>query len=233
MKYIMMAIAAGAFIACNEGPNNDRMETAPRDDHRGQERMYDTPEMSGDYDEMRRPIDEVHPPGDVIPENHTIVDDSVIVPTTRDGYQHGVGTRMHHGTGTNDGLHHDARSGAPMHHDAGMGTQPVMPQGDSPHHSAGNVGTVEGTIPATHDVHGDGTIAPNTGTTPQHTTGTGQGTMGQPATGTVHDGQPHSTTIVPITEDGVHEIPGPDDQQQDTTTQGAQMDDHDRPLTHP
>jgi hypothetical protein len=217
MKYIMMAIAAGAFIACNEGPNNDRMETAPRNDHPGQERMYDTPEMSGEYDEMRRPVDEVHPPGDVIPENHKIVGDSVIVPIDA---HHQQGTRMQQDHG--------------MQHDARVGTQPVMPQGDSPHHSSGNVGTVEGTVPETHDVHDDGTIAPATGTTPQHNVGTGEPALGQPSTDTVHDdhGQASDTTIVPITEDGIHDIPGPDDQQQGNT-QGAQMDDHDRPLTHP
>ena len=40
----------------------------------------ETPEMSGDRDEMREPIDEVNPPEDVIPFQHEITDDSTIAP---------------------------------------------------------------------------------------------------------------------------------------------------------
>ena len=51
----MFAAIAGALVACSDAPDDDRMEEGP-------DRGYDTPEMSGEYEEMRAPVDEVNPP---------------------------------------------------------------------------------------------------------------------------------------------------------------------------
>ncbi len=138
MKYAALALAAGVLFACNEGPDNDTMEE--RSDR--QERKYDTPEMSGEYNEMRQPIEEVHPRVDALPIDGEIRNDSLIVPddamtrsgrdadrtnTPRDGapVTNPGGTTSTPGFGTDDTTENTMR--------------PLMPEGDSPHHSGDQI----------------------------------------------------------------------------------------------
>lgn len=179
MKYLIMAVAAGAFIACNEGPA-DRMEDPS--DRIDQERTYETPEMSGDHDEMREPIEEVHPPADALPIDAEIRNDSLIVPDEgmRESSSYENGTPRHDDPAVNANTSPVSNTGAsttttPMtdegtvtapagevnteenalpadadvHNDLLIepdgdktGTRPVMPESDSPHHSEGNIDTM-------------------------------------------------------------------------------------------
>ena len=71
----MMAAIAASMVACSSGPEDRMEERSDRDN------IHETPEMSGDPDQMREPIDEVNPPEDAIPFQHEILDDSTIAPT--------------------------------------------------------------------------------------------------------------------------------------------------------
>ncbi len=74
MKYVMMAAVAASMVACSSGPEDRMEERSDRDN------IHETPEMSGDRDQMREPIDEVNPPEDAIPFQHEIRNDSTIAP---------------------------------------------------------------------------------------------------------------------------------------------------------
>ena len=70
----MIAALATSMMACSNGPD-DRME-----DRAARDTGPTTPEMSGDRDHMREPIDAVNPPEDAIPFDHEIIGDSTIAP---------------------------------------------------------------------------------------------------------------------------------------------------------
>lgn len=74
MKYMMIAAIAVSMAACSNETEDRMEERSDRNDR------YGTPEMSGDRDQMREPIDQVNPPEDVIPFDHEIRDDSTIAP---------------------------------------------------------------------------------------------------------------------------------------------------------
>jgi hypothetical protein len=132
--YLMMFVSAGILYACNTGRETDGTRDRSPMEARNTERSYDTPEMSGDHDAMREPIDRVHPPGDGIPYTHEIQDDSLIAPI-----QGGDG-RYHTGSKANEAeLEHNARRDT-----RAPGAEPVMPADDGVHHSPGGIGTVEG-----------------------------------------------------------------------------------------
>ncbi len=141
MKYAMMALAACFLFACNEGPDNDRMEDRSRTmDAQNQERTYDSPEMSGEYDEMRQPVDQVNPPEDMVPFTHEIRNDSVIAPIEGgDGSYHTGSKTLDTEVNTNGTRNERMQGSAPA-----TGSQPVMPEGGTMHHSSGNVNNVDG-----------------------------------------------------------------------------------------
>jgi hypothetical protein len=128
MKYLLMAVAAGTMIACNESPDDDRMGSPQRDVDQGQQRIDGSPDLR-DVDERRRHADEMNRPEDVVPFDHEIRNDSLITPTDRP---------------ENSSKLFENEMPANMRTNHGVGTQPVMPKGGTTHHSSGSLGTVEG-----------------------------------------------------------------------------------------